>query len=43
MGQEAGRTGCADGLTMKNQKNKNWLMAGCQGYRAETGLGHDEK
>jgi hypothetical protein len=27
-GQNAGRTGHADGLTMKNQKNKNWLMGG---------------
>jgi hypothetical protein len=25
MGQEVGWTGHADGLTMKNQKNKNWL------------------
>jgi hypothetical protein len=28
MGQEARRTGRADGLTMRNQKNKNWLTGG---------------
>jgi hypothetical protein len=28
IGQEVGWTGRADGLTMKNPKNKNWLMGG---------------
>jgi hypothetical protein len=39
MDQKVGRTGRADGLMMKNQKNKNWLT----GRLAELILGYDEK